>query len=361
MTAVPDRGNRRLRIYFVSYALHMPAAHYRLLLPAQALVAAGHECVVGTEVVATPSGELIGVTPGEGIVRKIDLLVVQPGAGSNWTALFAGARRAGQRVVVDLDDWWWDLQRSSPAATGDVASWLPTLRAMVGASDLVTVSTPFLADLIGEWPGHPPVRVLRNAIDLGRWPAHEQVSDGPVLGYAGALSGHAEDMSLLAGWLPAFVERHDLRVVHIGSHPTLPGFAELTGVDPDRVTVRDGRPWDSYAASRPFAGVDIGLVPLEGRDYNRCKSALKGMEYAACGVPFVASPSPEYEWLGCGVLAGSSFEEQRPEDWVGAVESLLDPEARAQIASIQSERVAREDVGARWQEWEDTYRQLFDE
>jgi hypothetical protein len=126
-----------------------------------------------------------------------------------------------------------------------------------------------------------------------------------VVGFVGSLSGHAEDLGELRTWLGPFVERHDLQVVHVGSHATHPSFADLTGVDPARVTAREGRAWAEFAASRPMAGIDIGLVPLEARDYNRAKSALKGMEYAACGIPFVASPSPEYIRFACGILAGA--------------------------------------------------------
>jgi hypothetical protein len=58
--------------------------------------------------------------------------------------------------------------------------------------------------------------------------------------------------------------------------------------------------------------MDVGIVPLEDTDFNAAKSRLKGLEMAAVGVPFVASPRDEYQRLhrlGAGLLA------DRPRDW----------------------------------------------
>jgi hypothetical protein len=352
----PSTPVDRLRIAFVSHAPHLAPSHYRQALPARALAAGGHQCFLGSAIVTAPTGEVFAALPGNTVARDIDILVVQPGVGTEWAGVIDGARHAGQKVVVDIDDWLWDLQASNPASGADGWSeWLAGLRVALCASDVVTVSTPFLAERIGVWPGNHETVVLPNAIDLDRWGGPEDVTDGPVVGYVGSLSGHAEDLGVLRGWLGPFVERHDLRVIHVGAHPTHPVFAELTGVDPARVAVRDGRAWAEFAASAPMAGMDIGLVPLEARDYNRAKSALKGMEYAACGVPFVASPSPDYIRFECGVLAGSSLEAQTPAEWEAALEPLLDAGERARIARRQTERVASEDIAVRGGEWERLY------
>jgi hypothetical protein len=283
-------------------------------------------------------------------------LVVQPGVGFDWTDILASAHRSRQAVVVDLDDWFWDAPDSVSAWQGEeFLHWRESVPRMVGSSDLVTASTPFIVDQVAGWEGAPPVRLLRNAIDLEQWGRPERVDDGPVLGYAGSLYGHEQDVRLLSPWLGPFLIRHNLRIIHFGSHPSLPGFAETTGVDPERVEVRAGQPWDAYAPSGPMAGMDIGIVPLVARPFNRAKSALKGMEYAACGVPFVASSSPEYRWFDSGVTVGGAFDDQGAEQWIRALERLLDPAERVRTAAAQTERVAAEDISVRWHEWERTY------
>jgi hypothetical protein len=332
-----------------------------MALQAGALGKAGHVCGIGSAVIASANGA-IGILPDSSIMREIDVLVLQPMVGTDLADVLKSAKRAGQSIVVDLDDWFWDtpefplidgaLQRS------DFDEWRDQMHRLVGESQLVTASTPFIAQEILSWNNAPPTRLVRNAIDLRRWPGPENVTDGPVLGYAGSLYNHLEDVQLLRGWLGPFLERHDLRLIHVGGHPSLPDFSDLIGVDPARVEVRDGRAWAAYATSRPFAGMDIGLVPLLARPFNQAKSALKGMEYAACGVPFVASSSPEYEWLGTGTLVGSSFDDQGPDAWIHSVEKLLDPSTRAVQAHLQTDRVAREDIGLRWTDWERIYLEL---
>lgn len=75
---------------------------------------------------------------------------------------------------------------------------------------------------------------------------------------------------------------------------------------------------------------DIGLVPLNDIPFNRAKSFIKGLEYTASGIPFVAQALPEYERLwedGIGYLAIT------PQDWREKVERLLDYKTRKRAAA----------------------------
>lgn len=69
-------------------------------------------------------------------------------------------------------------------------------------------------------------------------------------------------------------------------------------------------------------------------------SALKGLEYAACGVPFVASPREEYVRLherhGLGLLA------RRPRDWYRHLRALVDSPGMRQDMSGRGREVAEE-------------------
>jgi Glycosyl transferases group 1 len=348
-----------MRVFCCSYAPHLAVCHYRLALPAAALLGAGHQCWLGSAVI-TGRGAPVGVLPNGDLASELDLIVLQPGLGQDLATQIQSAQRYGCRVVVDLDDWAWDVPESNQARRDpNFERSLEALYRTVMAADLVTVSTPYLAERLGEWPAPPPVRVLRNAIDLSGWGDPETVSDGPVIGYAGNMNEHAEDVALLRPWLGRFLERHDLRLVHVGAHPNVPPLAQLAGLPPTRVVERPGVAWAKYRELRPMAGMDVGLVPLADRPYNQAKSALKGMEYATCGVPFLASRSPEYEWFDAGVPVGDGLGNQDSEAWEEALTRLLDPIERVRAAEAGRRRVSLESSEVRGDEWVTVYRELL--
>jgi hypothetical protein len=98
---------------------------------------------------------------------------------------------------------------------------------------------------------------------------------------------------------------------------------------------------------------DIGLVPLTDIPFNHAKSFLKGIEYAAGNIPFVASALPEYQILaksGVGRVAGT------PDEWVRHLTELLDYRTRKREAAVQRETVLREHtIRARASEWNEVF------
>jgi glycosyltransferase involved in cell wall biosynthesis len=81
-----------------------------------------------------------------------------------------------------------------------------------------------------------------------------------------------------------------------------------------------------------LAPIHVGLVPLTRNDFNEAKSYLKGLEYAASGIPFVATPTEEYRLLadaGVGRLA------ETPDEWRDHMTELLDPDVRRVEAERQ--------------------------
>ena len=83
---------------------------------------------------------------------------------------------------------------------------------------------------------------------------------------------------------------------------------------------------------------DVGVVPLVDIPFNHAKSNIKGLEYAVAGIPFVASPLPEYvllaEEYGVGRLAKTA------RDWQRHLKALLDYEVRRDEARRQRHIVA---------------------
>jgi glycosyltransferase involved in cell wall biosynthesis len=68
---------------------------------------------------------------------------------------------------------------------------------------------------------------------------------------------------------------------------------------------------------------DIGLAPLMESEFNKCKSAIKLMDYAACGLPIIASLHDEY-LKSFNHEHGIRYVENNAESWVNAISLLID-------------------------------------
>jgi hypothetical protein len=89
--------------------------------------------------------------------------------------------------------------------------------------------------------------------------------------------------------------------------------------------------------------MDIGIIPLRDIPFNRCKSDIKGLEYAASGIPFIAQNLDAYcdlhSSLGIGRIA------KRPDNWLRHLEELrTNPKLRAEEGAYNREAVAVRDT-----------------
>jgi glycosyltransferase involved in cell wall biosynthesis len=259
------------------------------------------------------------------------------------------AQSLGQKIIVDIDDFHEGLTPANKAfhvtdpelnkrANRDFYS------QVIEAADIVTVSTPFLLGYYSTKRNN--VHMIRNGVNLHQFTRRKHTSSKPVIGWAGAVSYRNNDLEQLREWLPDFLEEHDLMFHHAGHEDGMPSFADITGVSPNRVTTSPIVPISEYAAGLRF---DIGIVPLSDIPFNEAKSNIKGLEYAAAGIPFVASPLPEYQVLhddGVGMLA------ETPDEWRQHFETLLDYRTRKRVAAVNEQIVRKRwGIDSRADEW----------
>lgn len=254
----------------------------------------------------------------------------------------------GVAIVVDVDDDLQAIPRGIPV--WDAAqphqnpdeNWGWVLKAAQMA-DMVTVSTPALADRYGK---HGRVAVIENTV-APDWLDIEPVThDPPVVGWAGSSIHHPYDLEETGGEVAEAVRRHGCRFHTVGQVESLP---RLGFTPEDDATFEKWVPLHLYPTA--IAQFDVGLAPLADSAFTRAKSWLKGLELAAVGVPFVASPRPEYVRLGAGLLA------KRRRDWRRHLDTLLTSEQARQDVSGRGREIARMwtiDLHAHrwWEAWE---------
>jgi len=327
-------------------------AWYRCYLPSREIEKRGINSAIGIPYYELPHGLGIKVD-GERAVMGWGVVVMKLLMRTETPSQIESVKQLNQLVVVDIDDFYPGLQPDNQAYHyTDPANNPQNNREhyykVIERADVLTVSTQFLLDYYSK--RHPNVFMVRNGIDFARYTRRkDQAGDKPVIGWVGATPWRTNDLETLAEILPAFVERHDLRCHHSGFKEGFASFSDLTGVDPERVSSQGMQPIMGYPSM--FKPIDVGLVPLSFNDFNEAKSCLKGLEYAAAGIPFVAAATHEYQLLaeqGVGRVA------RTPEDWERHLTELIDPKVRKREAAINRAKVSKlQSMNVRGKEWHD--------
>ena len=217
----------------------------------------------------------------------------------------------------------------------------------------MTVSTPALAEDYASF--NPDITVIRNTLDWSMWenvPQQSEVERRRVrVGYMGHADWHSGDLKVLSGVIGPWLERNpQVEFVAAGD----PLVHEHLGVPrTQRVSVAGTDFWHGDLPDIT-ACFDIGLVPLARNHMNECKSHLKGLEYAACGIPCIATPTESYRWwkdAGAPVRLAS-----KPKDWTDGLDTLVqDDEFRRRTGRLARKVAERHTIQNFWPEWESVY------
>lgn len=264
----------------------------------------------------------------------LDLLVTQRVGTPGVADLCSLLRSRGVAVAMDVDDGMWCLDPDNTAygawnGLRGSMHWEHTDR-VAAFADMVTVTTSALGERYfhGGRGAILPNRIPRMALEARR---PRQSSQPPVAAWAGLLATHPHDPDVIGDALKIAVSRGLVQAGVLGD-----GY-------------RTGRVWGvpvkTYRMTRlgmdyyrHLAMFDIGMVPLDlegsSAEFNRAKSSLKALEYAATGSAVIASPSPANVEFAREVpirLAAT------PGEWLEHLTELADPEVRRRQVDRQSE------------------------
>ncbi len=333
-------------------------AWYRCRLPSEDLNKQGWFTTVGFPGFNENRGFGL-VVDGNRAVHGWDIIVLKLLMQQEILDLMPVAQEMGQKLIVDIDDWFDGLSPANMAHKSTDPSVNPRSNREIYAqiimkADAVITSTPFLFDYYGKKRDN--VFLVRNGIDVPRWKKkYQRTNRRPKIGWVGATHWRSNDLEQLSGFFNDFLETNQLVFHHSGHTASAPEARELLGIDKRRSRMIGMAPILAYP--RLFEPIDVGIIPLNDIPFNHAKSFIKGLEYAAAGIPFVASKSPEYEYLaehGIGRVAGSD------EEWVHHLTELINPKIRIDEANKNYELLKDFSMDARGDDWDATMRFIRD-
>ena len=240
-------------------------------------------------------------------------------------------RAAAARLVYDFDDAmpFREPRREDPFSTARGNRFLRNC----AESDAVIAGSEELAGLAREC-GPRALFVAPTPVDpaaYGPAPSPRAAGEPLRFGWIGSratlfyLEALAEPLRAASAALPGAV----LRVVADGA-PSLPGVV----VEPV--------PWSGEGEAEALRGMDVGLMPLTDDPWSHGKCGFKLLQYAATGIPSVASPVGANRAIleegRTGLLAST------PTEWEAAMVRLgRDGELRARLGVA-----ARRHAVSRW-------------
>jgi glycosyltransferase involved in cell wall biosynthesis len=312
--------------------------YYRMRAPAEEVSLLGVDIEVSDGIDAHAYKDSEGMYTVAEVKTDADLIVFQRPLDNSMTAVLRQAQKQGIATVVELDDDFDSVHQGNIAhdlIKGNKAMGQHWISEATAIADMVTVSTPQLL----KYARHGRSAVLRNCVpdSIFDTPVYKSDQEWPRIGWTGTVQTHPNDLQETKGALGPLLKSNDLPFNVIGD-----GEFVHTNLGLDKETPVYSTGWVEldlyYQHIARF--IDIGIVPLEISAFNQAKSALKGLEYAALGIPFVASPTREYERMevyGIGKTA------KTPSEWRKHLQRMIDrPAETERIANEARDRIKAE-------------------
>jgi glycosyltransferase involved in cell wall biosynthesis len=274
-------------------------------------------------------------------------------------ALFYWRDKLGKKVIMDLDDNFWDVPESH--ALHDKLQKTKKDRAFISTilsfADIITVSTEPLKQKVEEHMKNvfgldKKVVVIPNFNDVNDWKYRVKKNDPKkvVIGYAGSNSHH-DDLEMVLPVINKLMDKYE------NLHFQCVGAVDKKALDLfyKYFSKENMYRCDLVNPSSTFLGYpkrmaqvrwDICIAPLVDTAFTRCKSHIKWMEYAMYKRPTIASRVYPYfmELQGRETIKdGETGILVRPKDWESALEELIvSPEKRNELGESAYNQVMKD-------------------
>jgi Glycosyltransferase len=261
-------------------------------------------------------------------VFDADVIIVQRTPFANRVAVLRAAeglrdaRRRGVRVLWEIDDHIFcdDLRTLIKTSAidevdEDAVALVRAHRELFRFASAFVCSTEPLAEAMRRVVRSAGTCVIPVALDFShpRWRVMAPPRERVTIGWSGG-SRVGRDLELLIPVVARVLRKLPrVRFLLAGS----PKYARLFAPHSERVDVIDWVPYDEYPAL--LIRFDVALLPMDDHAYNRCKTGLKVVDYAAMGVPAVCSRIAPF----LSVREDVSAFAETVDEWTDAIESLL--------------------------------------
>jgi glycosyltransferase involved in cell wall biosynthesis len=287
----------------------------------------------------------------EATLHEIDVLHIHRFCEERTLRLARAAKASGAVVVWDNDD----DHGTTPKGVAYHREWtgfrwerrLAEMRKLFRFTDLVTTPSELLAERLREH-GAPLTKVIENYVPDRFTQVPRPPRDAVAIGWVAGLE-HAMDVQRvpIRDVLQRLLdERPDVIVASLGLR---------LGLRSERYHHIDGVPLLELPGY--LAQFQIGIAPLADLPFNRSRSNVKLKEYAATGVPWLASPTGPY--AGMGERQGGRL--VADDDWHAALTRLIErPREREKLAKRGAKWAAGETLSRNVRLWEESFAELIE-
>jgi glycosyltransferase involved in cell wall biosynthesis len=272
-------------------------------------------------------------------------------------------RKAGIAVIYEVDDDTFtdNFVRRVIDTHGKEPEKAEAIRAGTVATvrlcDGVTVSSQRLATIVRQLTDRPVV-VVPNYIDLDWFRSVQRQAKrlvkGLSIGWAGGARPDADVEQMADAWARIAARFPHVTFVVQGHHAP----AIYSRVPHDRIAAIEWLPIAQYPAG--LVNIDIGCCPLSDTPFNRAKTFIKAMEYAATGAAVVASPTVYGQILEHGK---DGYICRSADEWETALAILVESaNTRKRLAQNLLRKVEREHslAGNVWR-WPAAWQEIIDD
>lgn len=274
--------------------------YYRLTVPLNHLHEAGLiRRKVGGHFQTVPNPINPNLTPNLPDV-VIGQRVNKPGPAELWRLMDEGRLGKRPRLIYELDDDLFNVPASNPVHSHFAKrETREVILACMSRADVITTSTAQLAGQVERelWSYGATVKrieIIPNALPHIAY-RHEPKETLPgletVIGWAGS-STHEEDFDEVVQHLGRLLRRNEDVTFHVICQRLFTSIAHSVPRD-QLLHTPWVRPMETYYAA--LDSFDVGIIPLRPSVFNRSKSDLKFLEYAARRIPVIASNCGPYE------------------------------------------------------------------